>query len=85
MRPWQLQAPAAPSCVQDARLKELWDDHGGAGGAAAAIAADMGIPRSVAARRIKTLGLKRGVLTEAQVLPPSLLLRCRTPRHPPPP
>lgn len=56
------------TCEQDAKLKVLWDDHGGAGGAAAAIAADMGLPRSVVTRRIKQMGLKRGVLTQAQVL-----------------
>ncbi len=58
---------ALPLAAQDVKLKELWDDHGGASSAAAAIAADMGLPRSVVARRIKALGLKRGVLTEAQV------------------
>lgn len=52
--------------VQDAQIKELWEQQGGLKGAAASIGAEMGLKKSVVAKRLKVFGLKHGVLTDAQ-------------------
>lgn len=60
--------------LQDAQIKELWEEHGGARGGAASIGADMGLSKGLVAKRLKAFGLKHGVLTDKQVVsPPDLL------------
>lgn len=56
-------------CVQEAKLRAAWDDHGGAPGGTAAIAAELGWKKGAVGRHLKALGLKRGVLTVTQVHP----------------
>jgi len=52
---------------QEAKLRAAWDEHGGAPGATAAIAAELGLKKAAVSRHLKALGLKRGVLTVTQV------------------
>lgn len=61
--------------MQDEKLKQLWDRYGGKPGALERItcALDAGVAKSAVAVRLRHLGLKRGVLTEAQVLPNTAL------------
>lgn len=53
--------------MQEAKLRAAWDDQGGAPGATAAIAAELGWRKGAVGRHLKALGLKRGVLTAVQV------------------
>jgi hypothetical protein len=72
----QREAPAHPQLLtppaiclfsQEAKLRAAWDDQGGAPGATAAIAAELGWRKGAVGRHLKALGLKRGVLTAVQV------------------
>ncbi len=61
--------------MQEKKLWELWAEHGqqSAGAATDAIAAAMAVggdrlPRAAIAAKLQALGLRRGVLTPAQVL-----------------
>ena len=56
-----------PPLTQEAKLRAAWDDQGGAPGATAAIAAELGWRKGAVGRHLKALGLKRGVLTAVQV------------------
>ena len=52
---------------QEAKLHAAWEEHGGAPGATAAVAAECGLAKAAAGRHLKALGLERGVLTVKQV------------------